>query len=117
MVKYVFVNVVRTYLKPKTERMLSKDAIRWKEKAVERNAEIKELKKRLKETRISRDNWKSKCCQLQNLLHKKDQGVETIKKALERMENDYCQKSLNEFVEDESIDTLAIAEEGLESQG
>lgn len=43
---------------------------KWKEKAVIRNREIKELKKRIKELENSRNNWKDKASKL-NIENKK----------------------------------------------
>lgn len=36
------------------------NAMFWKSKAVSRNAEIKELKKRIKEITLGRESWKAK---------------------------------------------------------
>lgn len=43
---------------------------KWKDKAVIRNKEIKELKKRIKELENSRNNWKDKASKL-NIENKK----------------------------------------------
>lgn len=59
----------------------------WKSKSVKRNAENKELKKRIKELTNSRDNWKEKYKRKRdasNLLRKK---IEAIKKKIEKILN------------------------------
>jgi hypothetical protein len=38
----------------------NEDMVVWKQKAIERRIEIKELNKRRKELYVSRENWKSK---------------------------------------------------------
>ena len=38
----------------------NEDMVIWKQKAIERRIEIKELNKRRKELYLSRENWKSK---------------------------------------------------------
>ena len=40
--------------------MDTSSTISWKEKAIQRQIEVKNLKKRIKEARLSRDNWKTK---------------------------------------------------------
>lgn len=55
----------------------------WKSKAVNRNAENKELKKRIKELKASRDAWKNKYKEKSALstLYKKE--LDMIKKKIE----------------------------------
>ena len=56
------------------------NAIFWKSKAVSRNAEIKELKKRIKELKASRNAWKEKYMGKKELAEKYAKEIESIKK-------------------------------------
>lgn len=57
----------------------------WKSKAVSRNAENKELKKRIKELKGSRESWKQKYKEKSMLssLYKKE--LDSIKKKIEKI--------------------------------
>lgn len=57
----------------------------WKSKAVKRNLEIKELKKRIKEIIRGRDNWKEKYKQQRLLTEKYQKELEQIKKKIEKL--------------------------------
>ncbi|PIP55292.1 MAG: hypothetical protein COX07_00725 [Bacteroidetes bacterium CG23_combo_of_CG06-09_8_20_14_all_32_9] len=56
----------------------------WKKKAIERRLENKELGKRLKETKGSRDKWKAKAQRAQATLKKNQCKIERIKKNLKK---------------------------------
>ena len=58
----------------------------WKQKAVQRRAEIKELNKRRKELNISREKWKNKYL-------KQKECADLLKKEL-----DSIKKKLNEII-------------------
>lgn len=57
----------------------------WRDKAVERNATIKELKKRIKEKDTSREIWKAKAskCKIETLQLKAE--IAGIKKKLKKI--------------------------------
>ena len=57
----------------------------WKKKAIERRLENKELGKRLKETKESRDKWKTKAQNSQATLKKNQCEIERIKKNLKKI--------------------------------
>ena len=57
----------------------------WREKAVSRSAEIKELKKRIKEKEIGRDKWKEKYKLQKSIAEKYKNEIETIKKKIENL--------------------------------
>lgn len=57
----------------------------WKEKALQRRAENKELKKRIKEKEYSRDSWKQKYMVQKIELEKLKKEVELIKKKIENI--------------------------------
>lgn len=61
------------------------NTIFWKSKAVRRNAENKELKKRIKEISASRDNWKGKYKIKKDLAEKYSKEIEGIKKKIEKI--------------------------------
>ena len=61
------------------------NAIYWKSKSVTRNAENKELKKRIIELKFSRDNWKSKYMLTREQLLKVEKEIEAIKKKIEKI--------------------------------
>lgn len=61
------------------------NAIFWKSKAVQRNAENKELKKRIKEIISSRDSWKEKYKIKKDLSEKYSKEIENIKKKIEKI--------------------------------
>ena len=66
--------------------MDSTDLIKmWKQKAVSRSKEIKELKKRIKENKIARDNWKEKYKQQKIECEKFKKEIESIKKKVEQI--------------------------------
>ncbi len=57
----------------------------WKSKAVNRNAEIKALKKRIKEITQGRENWKSKYKEKTILSKKYKKEISDIKKKLKKI--------------------------------
>jgi len=57
----------------------------WREKAVKRNAEIKELKKRIKEKEFSRDKWKAKCISEKQTNRRLMNEIDQIKKKIEKI--------------------------------
>lgn len=61
------------------------NALFWKSKAVRRNAENKELKKRIKEISASRDNWKRKYKIKRDLAEIYSKEIEGIKKKIEKI--------------------------------
>ena len=61
------------------------NAIFWKSKAVRRNQEIKELKKRIAETKKGRDAWKAKYMIKSTELAKSSHELNSIKKKLEKI--------------------------------
>lgn len=56
---------------------------KWKHKAVSRNAEIKELKKRSKENITARERWKAKYMRQKIESDKFKREIESIKKKIE----------------------------------
>jgi hypothetical protein len=61
------------------------NTIFWKTKAVERNAENKALKKRIKEIIEGRDNWKKKYFKAKEETSKYKNEINSIKKKIEKM--------------------------------
>lgn len=61
------------------------NALYWKSKAVDRNAEIKELKKRIKELSRSRNSWKEKYKEKKIIAEKYQNDIEIIKKKIEKI--------------------------------
>ncbi len=57
----------------------------WKSKSVVRNAENKELKKRIEELKGSRDNWKNKYKVKSALAAKYEKEIGDIKKKIEKL--------------------------------
>ena len=57
----------------------------WREKAVYRNAENKELKKRIKEISNGRDNWKEKYKIQKQEANQLKLEIELIKKNIEKI--------------------------------
>lgn len=57
----------------------------WKDKAITRRMENKELKKRLKETKASRENWKKKSMHYKALANTYKYELQKIKKNLLRL--------------------------------
>lgn len=57
----------------------------WKSRSVLRNAENKELKKRIKELKKSRDNWKTKYKEKSVTASKYEKEIADIKKKIEKM--------------------------------
>lgn len=55
----------------------------WKSKAVKRNAENKELKKRIIEIKNGRENWKAKFMQKKEEALKYKKEINSIKKKIE----------------------------------
>ena len=54
----------------------------WREKAIQRRLENKELKKRIKELKKSRNSWKVKFQQVSNVNKKIKHEIDLIKKSL-----------------------------------
>lgn len=59
----------------------------WKSRSVKRNAENKELKKRIKELKAGRDNWKKKYMLKRDQFMKVDIEISSIKKTIEKIVN------------------------------
>lgn len=59
----------------------------WKSRSVKRNAENKELKKRIKELKAGRDNWKKKYMLKRDQFMKVDKEIISIKKTIEKIVN------------------------------
>lgn len=59
----------------------------WKSRSVKRNAENKELKKRIKELKAGRDNWKKKYMLKRDQFMKVDKEISSIKKTIEKIVN------------------------------
>lgn len=59
----------------------------WKSKSVKRNAENKELKKRIKELTNSRDSWKEKYKRKRDSSDLLSKEIEAIKKKIEKILN------------------------------
>ena len=57
----------------------------WKSRSVRRNAENKELKKRIKELKLSRDKWKQKYMNKKTQLEKTEKEIRSIKKTIEKI--------------------------------
>lgn len=60
----------------------------WRQKAVERRAEIKELNKRRKELNISREKWKSKYLRQKQRADLLNRELNSIKKKLSELITD-----------------------------
>jgi len=60
----------------------------WRQKAVERRAEIKELKKRRKELNISREKWKNKYLRQKQRADFLESELNSIKKKLNEIITD-----------------------------
>jgi hypothetical protein len=57
----------------------------WKEKAIDRQIENKDLRKRLKESKTSRDQWKNKAFQRKEKIKRLEDEVDSIKKNLAKI--------------------------------
>ncbi len=57
----------------------------WKELAISRRLENKELNKRLKETKIGRENWKSKAISAKEKADALQHELKAIKKKIEEI--------------------------------
>jgi len=57
----------------------------WKSRSVRRNAENKELKKRIEELKRGRDNWKKKYKAKSTLAAMYKKEIEDIKKKIEKL--------------------------------
>ncbi|MDQ1266420.1 MAG: hypothetical protein QG635_1572 [Bacteroidota bacterium] len=56
--------------------------IDWEQRAKERRLENKRLKKKIKELTISRDGWKQKAIERQNIIYENNKKMASIKKNL-----------------------------------
>lgn len=54
----------------------------WKNKAIERQRENKDLRKRLKESKVSREQWKQKATKRRNEIKNLEIEIDRIKKNL-----------------------------------
>ena len=63
------------------------NALYWKSKSVRRNAENKELKKRIKELINSRDGWKEKYKKKRDASDLLSKEIEAIQKKIEKILN------------------------------
>ena len=61
------------------------NAIYWKSRSVNRNAENKELKKKIKELTNSRNSWKEKYKAKKSLSERLEKEIEFIKKKIEKI--------------------------------
>ena len=57
----------------------------WKTKAIERQVENKNMRKRLKESKASRDYWKLKASQRMENINKLESEIKRIKKNLSKI--------------------------------
>ena len=57
----------------------------WKSRSVKRNAENKELKKRIEELKASRNNWKNKYMLKRDQFKKVEKEISSIKKTIEKI--------------------------------
>lgn len=57
----------------------------WKSRSVKRNAENKELKKRIEELKASRNNWKNKYMFKRDQFKKIEKEISSIKKTIEKI--------------------------------
>ena len=57
----------------------------WKSKSVQRNAENKELKKRIEEIKTGREKWKAKCMLKNEEALKYIKELDSIKKKIEKI--------------------------------
>jgi hypothetical protein len=54
----------------------------WKQKAIQRQIQNKDIRKRLKESKLSRDQWKLKAFQHKETIKKLENEINRIKKNL-----------------------------------
>jgi hypothetical protein len=54
----------------------------WKQKAIQRQVQNKDIRKRLKESKFSRDQWKLKALQHKGTIRKLENEINRIKKNL-----------------------------------
>ena len=59
--------------------------LNWRQKAVQRQKQNKEMKKRLKEVKASRENWKMKSMMNKEVIIKLENEIERIKKNLTKI--------------------------------
>lgn len=64
------------------EKKVLKNESKWKQKAILRQRENKDLRKRLKETKLSRNQWKLKASQHKEVIKGLEDEVSRIKKNL-----------------------------------
>jgi uncharacterized protein Yka (UPF0111/DUF47 family) len=64
------------------ERLNKNTGIIWKNKAISRQIENKDLRKRLKESKGSRDQWKKKASERKGEIKKLEMEIDRIKKNL-----------------------------------
>lgn len=57
----------------------------WKSRSVKRNAENKELKKRIEELKASRNNWKNKYMLKRDQFKKVEKEISSIKKTIDKI--------------------------------
>lgn len=67
--------------------MNSKTQLTWKEKAIERQIENKNMRKRLKEGKQSRDKWKEKAIERKEENNELKNEIKHIKKNLTKIIN------------------------------
>ena len=57
----------------------------WKHKAIQRQIQLKNMRKRLKEVKLSRNNWKEKTKEHLQTINKLENEIERIKKNLTKI--------------------------------
>lgn len=67
--------------------MDSNSALTWKHKAIQRQIQLKNMRKRLKEVKNSRDNWKHKSKKHLEEINSLETKLERIKKNLTKIIN------------------------------
>ncbi len=61
----------------------------WKDKAIQRSKEMKQLKKKIKELTLSRDAWKEKSISHKNRADKLASDLKKIKDTMNEIMNQY----------------------------
>ena len=77
--------MIAVFFQKKEMEKIDHNAAYWKSKAVRRNKENKELKKRIKELVASRNLWKGKHKANKELAGRYSKEIELIKKKLEKI--------------------------------
>ena len=83
----MFCNYYYSFFLRKKNMQTDYNAKYWKSRSVRRNAENKELKKRIKELKVSRDKWKQKYMNKKAQLEETEKEVRAIKEKIEKIVN------------------------------